>query len=736
MKMKKIYIFLLLMIPSILHAEIQKVIIIPFSHQDIGFTATQDEIKDKYIETYNELPGIMEKFPGFKFTIETFWQYEQWLKSNPSEELQEFYLQMTEEGRIEFCGAFGTMHTGFMNGASLRETFRAPKEFAAEHGLSMDVVMMNDVPGFAQDLPDVMAEAGISYFIGGVNAGFRQNYPMEDSEGLYYWEGPKGGRILTWVPRMDYMQAVIYRSTSNIEEFVKEMEADGYPYDVIPVLAAHDNRGFRPGFQAYLNLVKDQVFLSGIEVVLGTPSDFFKHVEEKYSDSIPVKHGDWSGWWELTKVGGPYTAGMVRRSQQILENMIDWEIFDPGEKDSEEVMDNLLTYLEHANHGTAGWPGYLTSEQLYISNQTVVKYAETSFDGLTKRLDSVLRRKRGIFFWQDLLFNPMKEEGLRTIQFSRPDWNPEVVRVVKMNGQEYQAVPFKQESEDPWLQSRQGWEFAAVVPPGFSRFTVKGELPYIPEVEESRVIENRFYRIEFSSLGRILSIWDKEMNTLVGDENFGMVSQSPHTGWMYNNGMVPVFSGEAFFRVESNDLKTVCRIEYTNGPLEVMEITLPENQKAVLLNLDINRNEFEFAPYNQHSRDYYIQFPVPEDSYRFIYGGPDSLVEEYNGFTAVRPFLIGVKDLLGLQSERLGLTLASRHAFMAGYDDEKGYMIYQLAKHFSQCATNDQGIVDMRDIEPGTPEVIPFSFFFTSGEKTNKTSVDRYMNPVVSWSNN
>lgn len=198
--MKKINIVLLLLMPFLLSAEIRKVIVIPFSHQDIGFTATQHEIEDKYIETYNELPGIMEKFPGFKFTIETFWQYEQWLKSNPSQEQKDFYLRMAREGRIEFGAAFGTMHTGFMNGTTLRETFRAPKEFARENGLSMAVCLMNDVPGFAQDLPDVMAEAGVSYFIGGVNAGFRQNYPLDDSEGLYYWEGPKGGRVLTWVP--------------------------------------------------------------------------------------------------------------------------------------------------------------------------------------------------------------------------------------------------------------------------------------------------------------------------------------------------------------------------------------------------------------------------------------------------------------------------------------------------------------------------------------------------------
>lgn len=226
------------------------------------------------------------------------------------------------------------------------------------------------------------------------------------------------------------------------------------------------------------------------------------------------------------------------------------------------------------------------------------------------------------------------------------------------------------------------------------------------------------------------------MDALVGEENFGLISQSRHTGWMYNGGMTPVTSGEAVLRIESNGLKTVCRIEYGEGPLKAMEITLPEAEKAVLIDIEIDRTEFEYAPYNEHSRDYYIHFPVPDDDYRFVYGGPDSLVEDYNGFTAVRPFLIGVKDLMGLQSERMGLTLSSRHAFMTNFDPNRGYVVYQLAKHFSQCATSDQGIVDMRDIEPGTPDILPFSFYFSSGRDLNKEGVVRYMNPIVCWSKN
>ena len=732
---------LLLAIAGTTGARINTVIVIPFSHQDIGFTATQDEVRRKYVDNYTELIGILERFPHFTFTVEAFWQYQQWLAGDPPPELQQFYLDMAREGRVEFTAAFGSMHTGFMNATTLREAFGDARRFGRKHGLEIAVAMMNDVPGFSQDLPDIMAEAGIQYFIAGVNAGFRQSYPMPDSEGLYYWEGPDGGRVLTWVPQMDYMQGVVYRSTSEIEEFVRRMEANGYPYDVIPILAAHDNRGFRPGFQTYINLVKDQIFLSGIEVVAGTPSDFFEAVEARYADVIPTKRGDWSGWWELTKVGGPYSAGVARRAQVLMENMVQWNLLDPEDDQVHRIRDNLLTYLEHSNHGTAGWPGFLTVEQLNTSNRAVVEYAHNAYEGLTDLLDRAMRRRRGVFFFrQDLVFNPLPTETVRTIRFTRPDWSADVTRSVRMNGHEYEALPFAHATGDAWRSIRRGWEFTAPVAPGFTRFTVGARRAYQPVVATGRrVLENGYYRVEFGPDGSVTSVYDKELDRSVGARGFGTVARNPHTGWEYHTAMTPVPTGEVSFRVVSDARGTTMRIEYGEGAVRRAQWTLPADEKALRLDLEIDRNRFGYTPYNEHSSDYYIRFPLPSESTtggdgRFIYHGPASIVRDYHEFTQVRPFLIAARDLVGVERDTHTVTFASHHAFMVNWDATERYVIYQLAKDFSQAATKDRGVVDIDVVEPGTPEVIPFSFRFSSGSELDSEGVERYMNPTVTWS--
>lgn len=83
--MRRAILIVVVMILSVTYAfgKIDKVFIIPFSHLDIGFTKTQEEVSKEYVEMINSLLNMMDIFPDFSFTIETFWQLEQWLETSP-----------------------------------------------------------------------------------------------------------------------------------------------------------------------------------------------------------------------------------------------------------------------------------------------------------------------------------------------------------------------------------------------------------------------------------------------------------------------------------------------------------------------------------------------------------------------------------------------------------------------------------------------------------------------------
>lgn len=169
--MRRAILIVVVMILSVTYAfgKIDKVFIIPFSHLDIGFTKTQEEVSKEYVEMINSLLNMMDIFPDFSFTIETFWQLEQWLETSPEPfEIQKL-VQYVKDGRLEIAGAYASMHTGFMNKLSLSETFNDSIRFAKENNFVITTALMNDVPGYAQDLPDALSESGIPYFMSGIN---------------------------------------------------------------------------------------------------------------------------------------------------------------------------------------------------------------------------------------------------------------------------------------------------------------------------------------------------------------------------------------------------------------------------------------------------------------------------------------------------------------------------------------------------------------------------------------
>ena len=153
---KKLLTFIIIIFIFIfMFGKVNKVFVIPFSHLDIGFTGTQQEVSQLYIEMMNNLLEIMEIFPDFTFTIETYWQLQQWLESSPSQQNIQKLIEYLKSGRLELGVAYASLHTGFMNELSLNSALRYSLEFAKENNFIINTAIMNDVPGYSQDLPDI-----------------------------------------------------------------------------------------------------------------------------------------------------------------------------------------------------------------------------------------------------------------------------------------------------------------------------------------------------------------------------------------------------------------------------------------------------------------------------------------------------------------------------------------------------------------------------------------------------
>ena len=68
---------------------------------------------------------------------------------------------------------------------------------------------------------------------------------------------------------------------------------------------------------------------------------------------------------------------------------------------------------------------------------------------------------------------------------------------------------------------------------------------------------------------------------------------------------------------------------------------------------------------------------------------------------------------------------------MVGYDKESKIVDCLLLRHYDEAATKDLGIVNLERVEPDSPDILTFSFLFTTGNEIDVRSVENFMKPPI-----
>jgi hypothetical protein len=702
---------------------IEKVFVIPFSHQDIGFTATQQKVADKYVEVYNDLLSIMESFPDFKFTVETFWQFEQWLSVNKDKAKLRKFIELAKEGRLEFCAAYGSMHSGFSNCFILENAVKDSLEFADKHGFSIETCMMNDVPGFCADLPDILARNGISYFVSGINDKYGRVLDLPYPANIFFWEGPGGEKVLTWVTKNSYMEGVLFKNIFFLLSYLEELEKSGYPYDAVGIMVASDNGGYEPGMIAYLEMVKDMK-LQDIDIKISTPTEFMEYMDEHYADSLPVYSGDWSGWWEIVKTGSPYSASLARWTQEF--SSLYFENFGMSVNNKlDDIINNLLLYGEHTASCGAGWPGNYTFDETMIFNDTVVNFAKDAHYELTKLLKEKFTDVIEMTTDEILVLNLLSDRTAK-IRFGTDNWDPNISFILSDGDEEYISTPFTLDATDAWNPIKKGYECFVPLNKGLNRFEILRKVSYKENLSTTNIIENDYYIVTVFSDGTF-SLFDKQQGKYLG-KNLGYLEKSftpdvttteklRKTGVMMKSQKIFEESVKVMFDEDSF--------------IKSFEIILPKKEKSINIKYTIDRSKLPYVNYNKHSLNLYVCFPFDGD-YSTSYSGPCSVVKDYHKFPSIRPEFVAVRDFVSLAEEDFNLTVGTRQAFMFSYNNE--ILRFHILRHYSEAATKDKGITELPVIEPGTPDKIIFDFCICSGAIVEKQFVKEFIAiPICSF---
>src|SRR5258708_3150613 len=136
-------------------SSIKTVYIGPTSHYDFGFVDPPDAVRERAARHIDEVIRVAESDPDFRWTIESVWQINEWLKraKTPTSVLRndqnkiDRLVKLIKNGRIALSSAWGSMHTDFMGEEELNRLCYDYAKLKRAYGVETEMAMMDDVPG-------------------------------------------------------------------------------------------------------------------------------------------------------------------------------------------------------------------------------------------------------------------------------------------------------------------------------------------------------------------------------------------------------------------------------------------------------------------------------------------------------------------------------------------------------------------------------------------------------------
>ncbi len=448
--------------------SIKTIYITPLSHYDFGFVEAPDAVRERAARHIDEVIRVAEENPEFRWTIESVWQVNEWLKrqKKPTSVLPKDkekiarLMNLIKSGRINLSTAWGSMHTDFMGGEELNRLAYDYTTLHRSYGVESQLAMMNDVPGHPTSIPSVLAGSGTKYLVTGANLFIGVSTTLAPGKVPFYWESPDGSRVLTWISQgkrggyvegltdfyldpysldpytdktpFDMFNPELAGKKKDIEimeigvtELLNRYNTAGYKYDAVMAMYAHDF--IEP--TDVINLARAVKLWNGkhekVKLKIATPTDFLKYIEGKYAKEIPTFRGEWSGLWSESKTQSPKISALARYAHDhtpAAESL--WSAIAMTRKipapvgNFSSIYDWMLTYDEHSGAGNNGWPQLNSRGPLEEQNRQYVGYMQAA----TGEVDMLL--KQGI----NVLAQPSRFDNVQ------PAANPNTRAVTIYNG--------------------------------------------------------------------------------------------------------------------------------------------------------------------------------------------------------------------------------------------------------------------------------------------------------------
>lgn len=496
------------------------IFVAPSTHTDIGYTDVQDRVIELHNRNTDLAIELAREFPLYHWNLESSWAAQMWLRDNPY--TRKKLLDASRSRRIGIEAGYLNMLTGLCSHEELIRNMYYTARLARLHGVPFESLTLTDAPSHVWTVPSVLAGAGIKYLSCGVNQtraplfkkGINQKAP-------FWWEGPDGGRVLTWLSD-GYSQAELIGlkwGVNHMREVVERYmigwnKRSEYPYDAILLHGAYsDNVAIgRDIAETITDYAKRYAYP---KVMLAGNKDFFEHIEKNFADRIPTVRGCGGSWWEDGAASSALETAVNRRNhKRIATAEAAWAVLAAIDRKTEvprerinRVWDNILLYDEHT---WGAWNSITAPASDFVSRQWAIKadyarMAEIGSRNLLRDALHALAGRVGVPGGSVLVFNPSGQARSGAAEVSLPKGS------MIVDGDK--PVPQQVVREEALSHVTVAFQAADVPALGYRTYTVRAGAAGLPRAQariEGATIENDYYRVTLDEkTGGVRSIIDK-----------------------------------------------------------------------------------------------------------------------------------------------------------------------------------------------------------------------------------
>jgi len=467
----------------------------PSSHIDVGYTDWQERVAVRHNENMSLALDLCKKYPDFVWNTEVAWPEDNYLSLMPKERRDEF-IKYARAGQIGCQAIYGNMLTGICSHESFIRDLYYAHNVARQYGIPFDMAVSSDVPTQVWTLPTVLSGAGIKYFSAGLNLTRGDSFNQLFNK-PFYWQGPDGGKVLTWFAN-GYahaaglgLQASVETAVPRVLGLLSGFDREDYPYDAVLAFGGvSDNQPFQPSLASIVHEWNQRYEYP--KIILTRGPEFFQHIEKNFARDIPTIAGDGGVYWEDGAGSSSEETAEVRiakeqlaTAEKIYSLLSTYGIAEYPKAEIDQAWKNAILYDEHT------WGAHCSISQP-ANDQTIHQWNY-------KRRFATLAEKQS----EGLLNRAMTELAKAVAGNDYVVYNP--------SSQPVSGLVWTPWDAPVWIDN---------VPPLGYRVTglVRGQDDLRKDSTVSdKLLENAYYRIERDQTGAIASIFDKEIGVELVD---------------------------------------------------------------------------------------------------------------------------------------------------------------------------------------------------------------------------